>query len=137
MASPIGTACTEYRKSEKFTKGAYMIVVNTIPEVCKKFPAGLASKLVATELVGLEDDVLFSEYLGGQFHLVETDADLSEIPTMSGRSIREYPSGFDIMEKVGGYWMICMMVSNSGGNTYFVPLEIADRYPTIGQSEVM
>ena len=74
----------------------------------------------------------FMDILGGDFYIVESPEDLKEIKTFHfGRTgefltLAEASGAFDEMTKIGEdeYVTLLVITNNSGGNTYFIPIDI-------------
>lgn len=114
-----------------------------LPDVYNKVYSGLNTYVLDDELDEniLEDD--FQITLGGHFYLVEKPEDLSEIYTAKLKSnieqpsyynLNESPGVFDICEYSGDVVYIMMCTHNGGGNTYLVPIEIAEACPNVIKS---
>ena len=86
----------------------------------------------------------FESYFGGFMYLIEDYDELDLIKTSRLRSpdddewlsILEEPDSFDDCRWIadGRYVVIFMATNNAGGNTYFVPKEIADKCPNVTKS---
>jgi len=114
-----------------------------IPEVYDKIYNGLITYEPDPEDLKqfLKDS--FEFLLGGDIFLVESAEDLSEILTPMVKSYNESPSyynlkekasHFDICEICGDFVYVLLCTHNGGGNTYLVPLEIANENPTVIES---
>lgn len=90
----------------------------------------------------------FEADFGGGCYLVETDEDLAEIETLSWSyrpgdnrylNLSEIAAPFDVAEWIpsGEYVNIFLATNNAGGNTYFIPREIAERNETVLESIAM
>lgn len=79
----------------------------------------------------------FEFVFGGDVHIVETDEDLKEISTSvedtpdRWHSIDEVACAFDGCEWLGDWLEVWMAWTDAGGDTYFVPRDIASRHPTV------
>lgn len=97
-----------------------------------------------------EDEVAkdFNLYLGGQVKLVESFEDLKLVPTIEESkldkqlqlpdlqgwaSILETASSYDLAEKLpeGDFIVMFIATNNAGGDSYFIPTDIADQCPNI------
>jgi hypothetical protein len=85
----------------------------------------------------------FQYILGGDIFLVESSEDLSEIITPmvkyydespSYYTLKEKASHFDICEICGEFVHVLLCTHNGGGNTYLIPLDIANENPTVIES---
>lgn len=84
----------------------------------------------------------FGWAFGGLFHIVELAEDLKEVQDTEMMLNNEAPDlteragNFDLCEYIcdGEFVMIFLANNNAGGHTYFVPRELANKYPTIAES---
>jgi len=86
----------------------------------------------------------FVELFGGDLFIVENDEDLKQISTSIPDEndvtryydITEIACGFDIMDNhsVKDYLIIVMIWTDTGGPTFMVPNDIANKYKTIKES---
>jgi hypothetical protein len=77
------------------------------------------------------------EILGGGIFLVESEEDLKEVPTtIPGISLFEKADSYDICEVTpdGLFVTIVLITNNSGGNTYMIPIELANTLPNVLRS---
>lgn len=68
---------------------------------------------------------------GGSMFLIEEAEDLDKIHTTGNQSIRCEPSAFDAIEIVGDYLWFYLATNDGGGDSFFVPIELAVEYPSI------
>lgn len=84
----------------------------------------------------------FMLWYGGDVFVVETDEDLKEISTSIAdsperwKSVDEVADSFDQARWLPdeSYVVLFMAWNDSGGPSYFVPKEIAERHPTVLES---
>ena len=79
-------------------------------------------------------DIDFMYYLGGYVHVVENFDDLKEITTWKEKNdtewynIIEKADEFDVLEKLNNhYFLVYNVTNNSGGHSYYVPTDIANK----------
>ena len=85
----------------------------------------------------------FEYNFGGDVFLIETLDDVEQIPTSVDdgtghkyKTLMEIADSFDVCEEIldGEYIHIVVIATNSGGNTYLVPKEIAGKCQNISLS---
>lgn len=96
------------------------------------------------ELIGLDDPSEGFDYnFGGDCHLVETAEDLKSIDTLvplpdgsSCFSLFEKASVYDVCSETESqkFIQVVLISNNSGGATYFIPVDIAANCPTVQES---
>ena len=78
---------------------------------------------------GLADmDFKLDEYLGGQVHLIEDMEDLTNVSKHFGETYGADladEGAFDAWENLGDFVFIYMATHNGGGDSYFIPIELA------------
>jgi hypothetical protein len=91
------------------------------------------------------ENVPFKELFGGDFFLIETEEDLQMIWTTIESPLGDY---FNITEisavfddarytLMGGFAVITIFTNDDGGPVWYIPRDIADKYPTIANSILM
>lgn len=129
-----------------FAKNLKELQAANVPEVYEKVYNGLNTYPVDEEDKAemLEHDFQFT--LGGHFYLVENTEDLSQIYTAKLKpnsdpptyyNLSEQAGSFDICEYCGDFVYLLMCTHNGGGNTYLIPIEIAEQSPNVIQSIVL
>ena len=118
---------------------------NTAEELRRNCPIEVLAFLRDIEVADTEN---FEGDYGGKCYLVETDEDLRRIETALWSykpgdnrylNLMETAAPFDSAEWVpgGAYVNIFLATNNAGGNTYFIPREIAERNETVLESIAM
>lgn len=118
---------------------------NTLVEVlaCENVPQELKEfikELCNTDsefAMGYHPSLDFSYYFGGDFFIVETEEDFKSIRDATHFSlplappITERVGSFDIFELIceDSFIHIFLASNNSGGDSYFVPIELANKFP--------
>jgi hypothetical protein len=112
----------------------------------KELEQNAPKKILSVFMKILDENELFPEeyenqtldYLfGGEVFLVEEKEDLKQILTiMPGVYLFDSNSAYDIYEVLPDktYLMLCLITNNSGGNTYFIPYDLAMAWPTVRDS---
>jgi hypothetical protein len=87
------------------------------------------------EKAELQQDINFSNDLGGFVCIVETHEDITEI---ENGELWKNPISFDVAYILASKeWVFLFMATNNaGGHSYFIPMEIADLVPNIKKSVI-
>ena len=129
-----------------FAKNLKELQQANVPEIYEKVYNGLNTYAVDENDQAEMLDHDFEFTLGGHFYLVETAEDLSQIYTAklkpnadqpSYYTLAEQPGTFDICEYCGDFVYLLMCTHNGGGNTYLIPISIAEQNPNVIQSIVL
>jgi hypothetical protein len=112
-------------------------------EDLKEAPAAIYHHFLDMEDGEITDED-FMKWYGGDAHLIENVADMYEINTThvsaedptQWASILERSDVFDICRWLegGAYVEICMMTTDAGGHSYFIPKWLADQVPNVERS---